>query len=213
MTMTVSGNITCPRDSHPHLCQYRKLGYIYFEFLFRLKLRQSVNLIEKRSVGALHDESGGQIGWADDEEVLLLVVADEIGHGARRQRQRHPERRAYEMLRRRRMNRESDGAVGKRGNHACPHHRVKEQSARADPLVLVDHFGRVDSSASPLGGAADDTPDVGVAQRRVADVEGLFGDHFVRLDGAQLNFGRGTRVVIFRDAGSGGGDEQRDEQR
>ena len=77
------------------------------------------NLIEEGPIDALHDGSLSQVYGTDDEEVLLLLVADKIGHGERGQRPRQPEGLAEALLRRGIV--KADGAVGERLGHTRPH--------------------------------------------------------------------------------------------
>ena len=63
----------------------------------------SLGLVEEGSVDAGHDDGGGGVDRANDEQLLLLIVANETGDGAVTRRPRQAVSVANALLIRRAM--------------------------------------------------------------------------------------------------------------
>jgi len=146
------------------------------------------SLIEVSAVDARNDDGGGRIDGADDELLLLLVVANETGDGRVVGRARAAVGVAEALLVGRAVLHKSPGAVGQRMRHARLFLRVEKRVDAANQFLLFDDFGISDLLVRSLR-SADDALEISVGDGGMAKVEFFLANFHIRLHGPRRHLG------------------------
>lgn len=148
-------------------------------------------LAEVSSIDARDNHSGSGVGGTNHERLLLLIVANKVGNRRRLDRgKRSAISGAKALFIRRNASVEDTSAVRNRMRHASLLLGIKVKLGAAHQLLFledarVDDFALGDSFHFRLFRNADDTPEVAVRNRRMAEVK-VFGlDELVDLNSAR----------------------------